>query len=240
MGSGGAISSFSALTQRRSLGYVSMQNTRMKNLLGVLTAFCVSFSSGQDLNHPVVHKRVLPSIMTLQTVNEDGKVWIGRRFMPLDEGLMISSRHAVKGNESIFLGFVDGDDDALWDVVNNEVRVDLRRKVFRSRSFVKSLQEELRSLAGAVPDLSISWLGVSCFIRNPVRYMLVPDSSFAHELGFGTGKLNLSIDGIKPNTFQEINIALRFALGSTANVVVRRSDIYYMLGFDLYGKLPWN
>jgi hypothetical protein len=217
-----------------------MLNARSTNLPAILTALCVSLSSGQDSSDPVLYQRVLPSILMLQTVRVDSGVSMGRRFMPFDEGLVISSRAAVKGNESIFAGFSDGDAGAIYDIVDNEVRVDLTRKVFRPRSFVKSLQEELRSWTGAIPDLSISWLGVSCFLRNPVRYMLVPDSSFAHELGFGTGQFNLSIDGIKPNTFQEINIALRFALGRTTHVVVRRSDIYYMLGFDLYGKLPWE
>lgn len=210
----------------------------MKNLLAVLMVLGVSYLGAQDLKQMGVYKKVLPSVGTLQAKNNDGNLFVAGRFVALNEGPVIAP---VAGDaESGFVWFSDVGGFEVSGFVGEHKRTDLVKEVPHTMSFFESLREEIGSWTGAVPDLSTSWLGISCFVRNPVRYMLVPEKNYAHELGFRTGDWVLSIDGIRSNTLQDLKIALEFPLGKTVSLFVKRSDISYNLDVDVSGKLPWQ
>ena len=143
-------------------------------------------------------------------------------------GVSLSSaqnlEHSVRGSEPVFVKFSE----------------EGRPQQSNSRSFVASLRERMESLADRLPDLSIAWLGVSCYVRNPLRYKLAPGSTYAHQMGFSAGDWNLSVDGIKPSTLEDLNIALQCPVGERIHLFVRYSDMQYRVDVFACGKLPWE
>ncbi len=109
-----------------------------------------------------------------------------------------------------------------------------------SKSVMATLREEVRSFADKLPELSLSWLGVSCYVRNPLRYKLDPGISYEHQIGFRKGDWTLSIDGIGTNTLGDVNIALQYPVSPSMNVFVRYTDTQYRIDFQAWGKLPWE
>ena len=146
--------------------------------------------------------------------NDDGS-FIGRRFATIDEDLTIAPRYS-------------------------EVNFAVFRRVSGPASFVESIRKEISIWSGTLPDLSGSWLGIFCYVRNPLRYGFAPENSYPHQIGFCSGDWNLSVDGIKLNSLQDMNIILRFSPGRTLTLFVKRSDILYTFDLALSGKLPWE
>ena len=141
-----------------------------------------------------------------------------------DRGMTIAAQERVKDTGSVLVKFSD----------------EGKARQSGSTSFLTSVREEMNSLADRLPDLSVSWLGVSCYVRNPLRYKLSPGSTYAHQMGFSTGDWFLSVDGIKTNTFEDLRIALQCPVGKRISVFVGYSDMQYKLDVHAIGKLPWE
>ncbi len=119
-------------------------------------------------------------------------------------------------------------------------KIDFGKKTASRRSFVQSLREEMKSWTGALPDLTTSLLGVFCYVRNPLKFVLAPSRSFRHELGFRTDDWMVSVDGIRSNNLQDVEIALHFPMGKASSLLIKRNNLSYTLDFDLTGELPWE
>ncbi len=137
---------------------------------------------------------------------------------------MIASQNGVRDTEPVGVKFSD------------------QRKAERpgAKSIFNSVREEMNSLADRFPDLSVSWLGVSCYVRNPLRYRLAPGRTFAHQMGFNAGNWFLSVDGIQPSTLEDLKLALQCPVGSRINLFLRYSDSQYWVDVHAIGKLPWE
>ena len=109
-----------------------------------------------------------------------------------------------------------------------------------SPSVLSAIREEINSLAVKLPDLSVSWLGFSGYVRNPLRYKLSPGSTYPHQIGFSKGDWTLSIDGIKTNTLEDLHIALQYPFGKSMTFLVRYNDMQYKVGIQSFGALPWE
>ncbi len=188
---------------------------KMKKSLTILMVVGVSLSSAQDLQY---------SEMRPRANDRADSVSVGVKSGAPDKGLMYVARSEARGTESVFVKFSGK---------GNLGRSD-------SRSFVTSLREEMRSLVDRLPDLSIAWLGVSCYVRNPLRYKLAPGSTYAHQMGFSAGDWNLSVDGIKPNTLEDLHIALQCPVGERISLFVRYTDMQYKVDVYAIGRLPWE
>ncbi len=108
------------------------------------------------------------------------------------------------------------------------------------RSLASSIRMEVASLADRLPDLAVSWLGVSCYVRNPLRFKLSPGSTYPHQIGVSSGNWFLSIDGIRTNTLEDVDIALQYPLGTKIKLFVRYADMQYKLDLYAFGKMPWE
>jgi hypothetical protein len=190
----------------------------MKSLLVLFIVLCASMSSAQEMEHPKVYKGILSSIMTLQ---EKG-MWHGMSA------------------DSLFVSPLGKGELALSGLGERDVRIDLLKKAPHVKTPFESFRKELDSLTSTLPDLSASWWGITGRLRNPLRYKIVPRQSFADELSFQTGKWLLSINGIRSTTLEDLELALFYPFGETMNVVVRSDGVYYVMTFDLSGKLPWE
>jgi hypothetical protein len=137
---------------------------------------------------------------------------------------MIAQKYEAWGTESVLLQLPD----------------ERTSRQSGSKSIAKTLREEMKSLGNSLPDLSLSLLGVSWYVRNPLRYRLAPGSTYAHQMGFSSGEWNLTIDGIKTNTFEDLDIALQWPVNTSMNLFVRYSDMQYRLDLQAFGKLPWE
>jgi hypothetical protein len=107
-------------------------------------------------------------------------------------------------------------------------------------SVFTALREEVNSFALKLPDISVYWLGVSCYVRNPLRYQLSPGSTYAHQIGLSNGNWILSIDGIKTNTLDDMRVALQYPLGRSVTFLVRYEGTQYRIGVQSAGVLPWE
>jgi hypothetical protein len=172
----------------------------------------VSLSSAQ-------HSEVTP-----QANDRGGNLSVGLWREAPAKGMMIDAQGRVKDTGSVLVKFSDEGNS----------------RQSGSKSFLTSVREEMTSLADRLPELSVSWLGVSCYVRNPLRYKLSPGSTYAHQMGFSAGDWFLSVDGIKTDTFEDLRIALQCPVGKRINVFVGYSDMQYKVDVHAIGKLPWE
>jgi hypothetical protein len=146
------------------------------------------------------------------------------REEPTYAGLMIAQQDGLTGCQSVHLQFPD-------------------ERLFRGakpRSFITTFREEMKALGNSIPEVSLSLFGISWYVRNPLRYRLSPGNTYAHQMGFSTAGWSLTIDGIRTNTFENLDIALQWPVNSGMNVFVRYSDMQCWLALQTFGKLPWE
>jgi hypothetical protein len=188
---------------------------QLKKLLTILMVTGVSLLSAQDFRH---------SAMTPQANDRDDSVAVGVRCEPPSKGLMIAVPDGARKTEPVLVKFSDKE----------------KPKRSGSTSILSSLREKMNSLADRFPDLSVSCLGVSWYVRNPLRYRLAPGRTYGHQMGFNAGDWFLSVDGIQPNTLEDLRLALQCPVGSKINLFLRYSDSRYWVDVHALGKLPWE
>ena len=187
----------------------------MKKLLTVLMVVGVSLLSAQDFRHSGMRPQA--------NAREDSLSFSPRPDTP-DQGTIYAAQDQVRSTEQVDVSFREGG----------------KPKPSGARTFVTALREEMNILSDSFPDLSLSWLGVSCYVRNPLRYTLSPGNTYAHQMGFRTGDWILTVDGIKTDTFQDLDIALQCPVGKRVNLFIRYSDMQYKVDFHAFGRLPWE
>jgi len=108
------------------------------------------------------------------------------------------------------------------------------------KSFFSSVRAEMQSLALTLPDFSVSLFGVSCYVRNPLKHKLAPNTTFENQIGFSTGDWLLNINGLKANTLRDLDVALQFPTGADMRLFFRYSDMIYKLDLQAIGRMPWE
>ena len=187
----------------------------MKTWLTILVLGSVSLSAAQSLKQSGTEPLPLGEADTVSTTV---KVWTPT------ESLVIVPGEREKLSESIFFKLPE----------------QTQSRQPESKSFASQFRKEMNSLAVTIPDLSASWLGFSWYIRNPLRYKLSPGSTYAHQLGFSSGKWVFSVDGIGMTSLENLDVALQYPFAKNMSLYLRYSDMQYKLNLQATGKLPWE
>jgi len=153
------------------------------------------------------------------------------------DGTCVGLKRGVTDNG---LTFADGE----WARGSESMMLDLSERKqprqLRPRTLFSSFRQEMKSLASTLPDVAVSWFGLSCYVRNPLKYKLSPGSTYDHQVGLATGDWSLSVDGIKPTTLADMHLALQYPVSASMNLFFRYRDTHYMVDLQALGKLPWE
>ncbi len=149
---------------------------------------------------------------------------VGAKRGVTDNGLTIANGEAARGSESMYLDLSERKQPGQP----------------RPKTMFSSFRKEMKILATTLPDLSVSWFGLSCYVRNPLKFKLSPGTTYDHQMGFASGDFVLSVDGIKTTTLADMNLALQYPVSESMNLFFRYRDTHYMVDLQALGKLPWE
>lgn len=105
-------------------------------------------------------------------------------------------------------------------------------------SIVTALPTEAKLMLGLETDSTHFRLGVFNWIRNPLVLVLVPEKSFAYDLGFRTDDLIVSVNGVEPVSIKEVKRIMLANLGKDIPVVVIRDGEREEFEIEVPEKLP--
>jgi len=104
----------------------------------------MTISNAQVLSPEKIYETVLPSIMTLEVLSEDGKSFIGTAFLIKREGIAVTCFHVIQDAQSVKARFSDGEEFLVSGIIDKDEKRDIaiiRVKCFKD-NFLALIPEE--------------------------------------------------------------------------------------------------
>ncbi len=84
-----------------------------------------SFCSAEQFRPEDIYAKVLPSLMTLEVENHEGKKFVGSAFLAFEEGIAVTAWHVIHDARSVSAKFADGSRTKVIGYLDKDEKHDL-------------------------------------------------------------------------------------------------------------------
>jgi len=90
-----------------------------------IISLLITTSNAQVLSAEKIYETVLPSIMTLEVLREDGNSFIGTAFLIKREGIAVTCFHVIQDAQSVKARFSDGEEFLVSGIIDKDEKRDI-------------------------------------------------------------------------------------------------------------------